>query len=189
MSNIKELNKHDYISLFNSIHPNFFESENIRNLPDDEVYEEMFLPLNEFDINIYDKDLDDSITFGFYDGNIEELKKEIAKVDRSWVQFYNENLRIYCGYIDGKVASFCIVGDDGLHNVYGCELKIGGPGCVGTLPEYRHNGVGLTMIKQVTQILKEEGYDYSYIHYTGVAPWYEKLGYKTSIKWNKNGVM
>ena len=44
------------------------------------------------------------------------------------------------------------------------------------------------MIKHVTQILKDEGYDYSYIHYTGVASWYEKLGYKTSIKWNKNGV-
>ena len=39
------------------------------------------------------------------------------------------------------------------------------------------------------QILKEEGYDYSYIHYTGVAPWYEKLGYQTFAKWNKNGVL
>ena len=45
------------------------------------------------------------------------------------------------------------------------------------------------MVKNVTRILKEDGYDYSYIHFTGVASWYEKLGYKTSIKWNKHGVL
>ena len=37
--------------------------------------------------------------------------------------------------------------------------------------------------------LKEEGYDYSYIHYTAVAPWYEKLGYETIIKWNAKGII
>ncbi len=68
-------------------------------------------------------------------------------------------------------------------------MKVGGPGCVGTLPEYRNKGIGLIMVKHVTQILKEEGYDYSYIHFTGVAPWYEKLGYKTTIRWTKNGVV
>jgi hypothetical protein len=45
------------------------------------------------------------------------------------------------------------------------------------------------MVKGVTQILKEEGYDLSYIHYTGVAPWYHKLGYRTVLKWNKSGVL
>lgn len=61
-------------------------------------------------------------------------------------------------------------------------------GCVGTLPEYRDRGIGLTMVKHVTGILREEGYDYSYIHYTYLAPWYEKLGYKTVIKWGRNGI-
>lgn len=50
-----------------------------------------------------------------------------------------------------------------------------------------HSGIGLTMVKNVPRILKDEGYDYSYIHYTGAALWYEKLGYQTSLKWNKNG--
>ena len=76
-----------------------------------------------------------------------------------------------------------------MHNINGRELKIGGPGCVGTLPEYRKKGIGLTMVKKVTEILKEEGYDYSYIHFTGVAPWYEKLGYETILKWNKHGLL
>ena len=76
----------------------------------------------------------------------------------------------------------------GVHGVNGREYKIGGPGCVGTLPEFRNKGIGLTMVRNVTQILKAEGYDYSYIHFTGIAQWYEKLGYKTCVRWNKNGI-
>ncbi len=182
------MNKQDYISLLNGIHPGFFESEAVRSQPEEQIYDEMILSLDEFDIYKYDKDLDDNITFGFYDGNLDELKKEIEKVDRQWTQYYNEKDKIYCGYIDGKVASFCIVEDMGIHNINGRKIKIGGPGCVGSLPEYRHKGIGLTMVKHVTQILKEANYDYSYIHFTGVAPWYEKLGYQTTIKWGKNGV-
>lgn len=182
------MDKQDYIELFNSLHPNFFEKENLGAIPEEFVFDEMILPLKEFDINNYDKKLDGNISFGFYDGDIDELKKVVEKVDQHWIPLYDGGQSIYCGYIDGKVASFCIIGDMGTHNISGCEIKIGGPGCVGTLPEYRDRGIGLTMVKHVTQMLKEEGYDYSYIHYTYVASWYEKLGYKTSIKWNKNGI-
>ena len=59
----------------------------------------------------------------------------------------------------------------------------------GVTPEYRNKGVGLVMVRDVTSILKEEGYDISYIHYTGVAPWYRKLGYRTVLKWNKHGFL
>lgn len=179
------MNKQDYISLLDCMYQNFFERENIRNLPEQWICDEMILHLNEFEPNKYDRKLDDSISFGYYDGDLDELKKEVGKVVQYWAQSYNGKHRAYCGYIDGKVASFCLIEDMGLHNISGREIKIGGPGCVGTLPEYRNKGIGLTMVKNVTQILKDEGYNYSYIHFTGVAPWYEKLGYKTSIKWNK----
>lgn len=183
------MDKQDYIELFNCLHPNFFEAENLRDMPEEYIFDEMILPLNEFDIHKYEKNLDDSISFGFYDGDLDELKKVVEKVDQPWVAFYNGKQRIYCGYVDGKVASFCMIEDMGTPNINGRVIKISGPGCVGTLPEYRDKGIGLTMVKHVTQILKEEGYDYSYIHYTYVASWYEKLGYKTSIKWNKNGIV
>lgn len=182
------MNKQDYIFLLNCIHPNFFEGNTVRCLPEGSVFDEMLLPLDEFDIHKYDKTLADNISFGFYEGDFDALKKEVEKVVQDWPQYFNEKDRIYCGYVDGKVASFCLVEDMGIHNIDGCEMKVGGPGCVGTLLEYRHKGIGLTMVKHVTQILKEEGYDYSYIHFTGVASWYQKLGYKTSIKWSKNGV-
>lgn len=183
------MNKQDFILLFDHMHPDFFKSGSVRGLSDDLVFEEMILPLDIFDINKYDKKLDDNISFGYYDGSLDELKKEVKKVDPDWVQFYNQDDRIYCGYISGKIASFCLIGDNGTYNINGRDIKVGGPGCVGTLPEYRDNGIGLTMVKNVTQILKEEGFDLSYIHYTYVAPWYEKLGYKTVIKWTKNGIV
>ena len=182
------MNKHDYISLFNSIYPKHFESEIIQALPEELYFDEMILPLNEFDISKYNKKFDTDITFGFYDGDLDELKNDVGKVDRYWVDFFDGDQRIYCGYINGKAASFCLVDHMGIYNINGSEIKIGGPGCVGTLPEFRNKGIGLTMVKRVTQILKEEGYDYSYIHFTGVAPWYEKIGYKTLVKWNKNGI-
>ena len=183
------MDKQDYILLFNCLYPDFFENEDVCNMPEEYVFDEMILPLAEFDLHKYEKNLEDNISFGFFHGDVNELKKEVEKVDRQWGRFYNEKSRIYCGYIDGKVASFCMIEDMGVHNIDGCAVKIGGPGCVGTLPEYRDRGIGLTMIKHVTQILKEEGYDYSYIHYTYVASWYEKLGYRTSVKWNKYGII
>lgn len=183
------MTKQDAITLMNYMHPNFFESEHIRTLPEKWVHDEMILSLDEFDPNRYEKVLDDTISFGYYEGNLEELKKEVVKVIQDWGPYFDGKHRVYCGYVNGVVASFCLVEDMGVHDIGGRKLKIGGPGCVGTLPEYRDKGIGLTMVKQVTQILKDEGYDYSYIHYTGDAAWYAKLGYKTTVRWNRNGVL
>jgi len=174
--------------LLDCVHANFFEQENIRNLPEHEIYEEMVLLLNEFNPDSYNKKMDDSITFGYFDGDEEELLEAVRKVIPEWIDYYKDDDRVYCGYINGKIASFCLEEDMGVHTIDGKTLKIGGPGCVGTIPEYRHSGIGLTMVKNMTQILKDKGYDYGYIHYTGVAPWYAKLGYKTLLRWNRNGV-
>ena len=38
------------------------------------------------------------------------------------------------------------------------------------------------MVSLGTLILKERGFDYSYIHDTGVPDWYAKLGYKTIFR-------
>ncbi len=182
------MNKQECILLFNYLYPDFFESESVRALPEEYVFDEMILSLNEFDSSKYNKQFDNSVSFGFYNGGMDELRKKVEKVEQHWTPFFNENDRIFCGYVNGKVASFCLVDNMGIYEINGHKLKIGGAGCVGTLPEYRDKGIGLTMVKYVTQILKEEGYDYSYIHYTYLAPWYEKLGYKTVIQWNRNGI-
>lgn len=183
------MNRQDYILLFERMHPNFFEQDYIRAMPKEYVFDEMVLPLDEFDERAYEKELGDGVSFGFYDGDIDELKSAVASVDEDWVQYFDADRRIYCGFIDGKVASFCTVDDLGAHDIGGRTVKVGGPGCVGTVPEYRDRGIGLTMVKRVTKLLKDEGCDYSYIHYTYVAPWYAKLGYRTSIRWNSGGIV
>ena len=59
-----------------------------------------------------------------------------------------------------------------------------------TMGEVEYEKLGLEYpLKGVPQLLKEEGYNYSYIHYTYVAQWYEKLGYETVLKWTKNGIL
>lgn len=179
--------KQEAITLFNRMHPGFFEQEHIQSMSEDWIFDEMMLKLDEFDKHRYEKTLDASVTFGFFEGNRAELLNAVEQVEPGWVQFFAGESRVFCGYLDGKVVSFCIVENMGTYSINGKTLKIGGPGCVGTLPEYRDKGIGLMMVKKATQILKDEGYDYSYIHYTYVAQWYEKLGYKTVLKWTKNG--
>ena len=147
------------------------------------------LRLQEFDAERYQKAFPENVTFGYYTGDFEDLKKAVGKVIPGWVPLFSEKSRVYCGFVDGKIASFCMIEDMGEHMLDGRVVKIGGPGCVGTVPEFRNRGIGLMMVKDVTQILKEEKYDLSYIHYTGVAPWYQKLGYRTVLKWNKHGIL
>lgn len=171
------------------MHPNYFEQDYIKNLTSERVFEEMILELSEFDEESYNKNFSQNISFGFYKDNLQDLQEAVAKVDEDWVQYFQDASRVYCGYIDGKIASFCLLDDMGIHKLKDRSVKVGGPGCVGTIPEFRNKGIGLIMVKKGTKILKEEGYDLSYIHYTGVAPWYAKLGYKTIIKWNKKGIV
>ena len=183
------MNKQEIVTLFNSMRPDFFEREYIRALPGEEIFDEMILPLADFDADKYEKIFDSSVTFGIYNGSLDKIRKIVEKVDEDWAQYYNGDERIYCGYVHGEPVSFCQISDMGAHSINGRELKIGGPGCVGTLPEYRGRGIGLTMVDHVTRILKEEGYDLSYIHFTYVAEWYGKLGYKTVLQWNRNGIL
>lgn len=183
------MEKQEAITLFYNMHPDFFEKKYIQSLSEDCIYEEMILRLEEFDVQRYERELDTSITFGFWVGERTKLLEVVRKVDPDWQEYFSGEGRVFCGYSNGKVVSFCLVDDMGTYKINGQILKIGGPGCVGTLPEYRNRGIGLMMVKKATQILMEEGYDYSYIHYTHVAQWYAKLGYETVLKWTKNGIV
>ncbi len=183
------MTKQDYADLFNMMHPGFFELEHIKRIPETAVCEEMVFPLNEFDPKVYDRKPDCDVTFGYFDGDYDKLKRDVYRVADDWVDYFNKDERIYCAFINGEAVSFCIVDDMGEYTLNGKKIKIGGPGCVGTVPEYRNRGIGLNMINNATEILRDEGFDYSWIHYTGVSKWYAKLGYKTVLKWNGKGII
>ena len=180
---------HDYAALFEDMHPGFFQREYIRAIPEGEIYDEMILPLDQFDAGKWQRKFGPDVSFGFFEGEKDLLHQAVASVIPEWLPYYDGKHRVYCGYIDGRIASFCLVEDMGVHPLQGRAVKIGGPGCVGSVPEFRNRGIGLTMVNDVTRILKEEGYGLSYIHYTGVAPWYKKLGYRTVLRWTRDGIL
>ena len=182
-----DMTKEQYEALFMEMHPGYFEREYVRAVPEDEPASEMMLALIDFDEDSYTKTLDKEVTFGYYEGGLDDLLKAVSKVVPHWTQFFGEDSRVYCGFVKGEIASFCQIEDFGEHRIGDVKWKIGGPGCVGTLPEYRNRGIGLSMVRNVTKILKEESYDHSYIHYTYETAWYSKLGYKTFLQWNGKG--
>ena len=180
------MEKEAYIEIFLKSHPNFFERE-VKDISEDLVYEEMFLELKDFSGGRVTPPK--GVEFGSYTGSLDEFREKVQTVDKGWPEFFDDSSEIFCAFLNGEPVSFCLIEDMGTLNHDGKIIRIGGPGCVGTLPGYRNRGIGLSMVDRVTAILKERGYDYSYIHYTGVASWYAKLGYKTEICWNKNGIL
>ena len=74
------MKKQEAIALFHSMHPGFFEQEDILSLSEDWIFDEMVLRLDEFEPNRYEKELDTSITFGFYEGSRAELLKTVASM-------------------------------------------------------------------------------------------------------------
>jgi len=183
------VNHSDYESLFNQMHPGFFEREEIRRIPEDQVYEEMILELAGFRAEAVEIPVPAGVSFGFYRGDLAALHESVALVNANWVRYFNRGDKVYCAMDGERVVSFCNVEDMGRHTLAGRPMKVAGPGCVGTIPACRRRGVGLKMVQNVTALLKDAGYDLSYIHYTGVAPWYAKLGYGTILRWNSKGLI
>ena len=172
-----------YEDIFIANNPSFFEKENIKNLPEDESFAELVIDLKKESIEALPYDFPAGITFAEYKGDIEKLIKAVAEVEDGWVKYFEEGGRVFCAFDGDEIAAFCFITDMGMHD----GVHVGGPGCVGTVPKYRKRGIGLEMVRRATIVLAAEGYDISWIHYTHLAHWYEKLGYHTILEWNSSG--
>jgi len=175
----------DAINLFEALHPNFFESEWIRSMPETHIFSELILDLNQDPLSPPPYPCPEGIGFGIYQGGLAPLQEAVAMVDENWVQYFTPEKRIFCARDEeGKILSFCILDDLGIHRIDGNLQRIAGPGCVGTIPTHEGRGIGLNLVYRATLLFSEEGYDYSYIHYTYLPDWYAKLGYRTILTWN-----
>lgn len=196
------MTKQEALSLFNQMHPDFFSQSSIVNMDETEIMEEQILELAHFDKSALNIPVPENITFGWYQGDAEKLLKAVAEVEEEWAQFdiFKTVDRVFCamarvpdpekpGLFKNEIASFCVLEDMGTHELGGRKIKIGGPGCVGTVPAFRRKGIGLKMVQEATQILREEGFELSWIHWTGVGHWYARLGYLQVLQWNKNGII
>lgn len=173
----------DYEAMFDALFPGFFARDFIRSLPKDDVSCEMVLPLSDYKDSGTPDALPQGVRFGFYKGPSAPLLQAVGAVDEGWVQYFTKTERCYCATLGDQVLSFCIVDEMGSFG----GLRVGGPGCVGTVPAFRRRGIGLELVRRATLILKERGFDLSYIHYTHVDKWYERLGYQTVLRWNAEG--
>ena len=173
----------DYKKLFNTIKPDFFKMDIIRNMPDDRVFTELIMDLRKSNCENLKLPYPQNITFDFYKGDLQDIRKIVARVDNDWVNYYTENMRIFCAFDGDQIAAFCLLETFGKAD----GLLIGGPGCVGTVPEYRKQGIGLEMVRRATEILRKENYDLSWIHWTHLTAWYGKLGYQPVLSWNNKG--
>ena len=166
------------------MHPGFFEQDFIRSMPEDMVCSEMMIDLRTAP-PLPSCGCPDGITFGEYRGEIGAMHDAVNSVVPGWVQYYPEGGRFFCAFDGEKIASFCVLEDIGVID----GVRIGAPGCVGTVPEYRRRGIGLEMVRRATETLRREGYDISWIHFTHLAGWYSKLGYSTVLRWNRGGFL
>ncbi len=121
---------------------------------------------------------------GFYDGDRSALIRAVSEVDPEWVQYFGENESVFCGTVNGELAAFCIIGDDEVCLLSDGNSRVGSIGCVGTVPKFRRNGIGLRMVELATEYLKNNGCNKSFIHYTHLEKWYGRLGYKTFLRFS-----
>lgn len=175
----------NYSRMFDSMFPGFFNDAGIKGLPEGSVYAELVMDLRKATPHPVPYPCPDNITFGVYHGEIEKLKEAVGRVDKEWGRYFSGRNRAFCAFEKGTIASFCILEDWGIQD----GLRVGGPGCVGTVPEYRKRGIGLEMVSQATNLLSEERFDLSWVHYTHLRHWYEKIGYQTVLRWDRNGII
>lgn len=175
----------NYAEMFAALHPGFFDAEGIRNLPPEHIFDEQVLDLHTFSAQDVKIDCPAHITFGRFKGDMAALQAAVREVDEDWVQYFQQGDQVYCAFDGDRVVSFCLLDEFGCYE----GLRIGGPGCVGTIPGYRKQGIGLKMVQKGTGILKEQGFDLSWIHYTHVGHWYARLGYRTVVRWNCKGIV
>ena len=175
----------NFEELFNILHPGFFEEESIRAMPRDWVFTELVMDLRVDSPDVTQPRCPCGITFGEYHGELAALRDAVSRVDEDWVQYFKEGDRFYCAFDGEKIVAFCSLADMG--RIKG--IHIGGVGCVGTIPEYREQGIGLEMVRLATETLRQDGFDLSWIHYTHLAHWYMKLGYPPILRWNSEGIL
>ncbi|MGN0667096.1 MAG: GNAT family N-acetyltransferase [Huintestinicola sp.] len=124
------------------------------------------------------------VEFGFFHGDISLLRAAVAKVDEDWVQYFGKDSSVFCGYVNGWPVSFCIVDIDADCIISSPDSRIASIGCVGTIPDYRKQGIGLRMVDLATVYAKSKGCTKGYIHFTHIDQWYAKLGYETFARFS-----
>jgi len=145
-------------------------------------YDEMRRSLLDFQAADYPLHTPDGTEFCWYTGEKAALLQAVAAVDEDWPQYFAGDEPIFCAALSGQIASFCTVNEWEHCLISNGHNRVGAPGCVGTVPQYRCLGMGLKMVALACEELKKQGCTDAYIHYTGVPDWYRKLGFTVFLR-------
>ena len=173
----------DHRAVFNALFPRFFSDDGIRALEKDHVFTELALDLRKYTPRP-PVPCPEGVAFRAYDGDMALLRAAVRKVDGDWAQYFDGSGRYFTAHEGGRIVSFCVLDEMGRCG----DMRIGGPGCVGTVPECRGKGTGLRLVQLATEKLQSEGFDLSWIHYTHLETWYARLGYEPVLRWNFGGI-
>lgn len=121
------------------------------------------------------------VAFGWYRGELAALQEAVRAVDEDWVQYFPSTEHVFCGMQGEKIVSFCFADESEVCLLSNGKNRVGVPGCVGTVPAFRRQGIGLKMVALACEELKKQGCDTGFIHYTGMAHWYARLGFETVV--------
>lgn len=123
-------------------------------------------------------------------GEHDKLLKAVNEVEPNWVQYFSEpkednpeKTLIAEDTRNGNIAGF-VMSEPGGASFEHSGLKTSAMGCVGVVPEYRRSGIGLRMVADGMQRLKEQGEQAVELTYIVLIDWYSRLGLKVcSRQW------
>ena len=146
---------------------------------------EMKMSLGDFDYGKLDiPPCPDGVSFGYIgkeDGDM--LRRTVGSVDPDWVQYFTFESPVFAAKLDGKTVGFCIIDENADTVISSGSNNVGSVGCVGVAPEMRKKGVGLAMVAEAMQSIKQDGCTDAFIHYTYLDKWYGRLGLRTFLRY------
>lgn len=141
---------------------------------------EMGGDITGFSASDYDIPVPENISFGYFDGDRDTLLRVVAAVEEDWTQYFSEG-DIFCAFSGSEIASFCILDKSIDCIISDGKSTVGSIGCVGTVPRFRRQGIGLKMVALAAEELKNLGCEKCFIHYTHVYNWYARLGFENFL--------
>lgn len=110
------------------------------------------------------------------------LLAAVKDAEPSWTGIFETCIDpIFLAELDGQIAGFEILTANGGRFLRPGQ-QVGCVGCVGVVPTMRERGIGMAMVAQGIQWLKEQGCTLIELRYVWLTGWYGKLGFQTAAK-------
>lgn len=114
------------------------------------------------------------------------LLDAVKAAEEGWVDvFVNCVDPVFLAILDGKIAGFEVLASNGGRFLRPGQ-QVGCVGCVGVVPEQRERGIGMAMVAEGIQWLKDQGCTMIELRYVELERWYRKLGFQT-VAWQWMG--